>query len=313
MGLPQIKAPYLIAIVGPTGVGKSQLALRLAQQFNGEIISADSRQIYRYLDIGTAKPGREERALVPHHLIDIVNPDEDFSLAQYQQLAYQAIEDIHQRGRLPWLVGGSGLYVWAVVEGWSIPPVPPAPALRRTLAGRAAKGEVVELYQELVELDPVAAQKIDPRNVRRVIRALEVTRSAGVPFSQLQQKKAPPFQTLMIGLTADRAELYRQIDLRVDEMLAHGLVDEVRKLVQMGYGFNLPAMSGVGYRQIGLHLRGELSLTEAIQQIKYETHRFVRHQYNWFRLSDKRICWFDTKGEVESIINAKVAEFLSSA
>jgi tRNA dimethylallyltransferase len=303
----------LIAIVGPTAASKSRLALHLAQQFNGEIVSADSRQMYGHMDIGTAKPGGEERALVPHHLIDILNPDEDFSLAQYQQLAYHTIADIHQRGKLPWLVGGSGLYVWAVVEGWSIPPVPPDLALRRTLAERAAKGEVAELYQELMALDPVAAQKIDPRNVRRVIRALEVTRSAGVPFSQLQQKKAPPFQTLMVGLTADRAELYRRIDARVDEMLAHGLVDEVKKLVKMGYSFNLPAMSGIGYRQIGRHLRGELSLAEAIQQIKYETHRLARHQYNWFRLSDQRIQWFDVRGGVESEIAARVAEFLHNA
>jgi tRNA dimethylallyltransferase len=302
----------LVAIVGPTAVGKSQLALRLARQFNGEIVSADSRQIYRYMDIGTAKPGREERALVLHHLIDIVNPDEDFSLARYQKLAYQTIADIHQRGRLPVLVGGSGLYVWAVVEGWSIPPVPPDPALRRTLVERAAKGEVAELYQELMALDPVAAQKIDPRNVRRVIRAFEVARSAGVPFSQAQQKKAPSFQTLMVGLTANRVELYRRIDDRVDEMLARGLVDEVKKLVKMGYSLSLPAMSGIGYRQIGRHLQGELGLAEAIQQIKYETHRFARHQYNWFRLNDQRIQWFDITSEVESAITARVAEFLNS-
>lgn len=302
----------LIAIVGPTAAGKSRLALRLAPELDGEILSADSRQMYRYMDIGTAKPGREERALVPHHLIDILNPDEDFSLAQYQQLAYHTIVDIHQRGKLPWLVGGSGLYVWAVLGGWSIPPVPPDPALRRTLAERAAKGEVAELYQELMVLDPVAAQKIDPRNVRRVIRALEVTRSAGVPFSQLQQKKAPPFQTLIIGLTADRAELYRRIDLRVDEMITKGLVEEVKKLVNMGYGFNLPAMSGIGYRQIGLYLRGELSLAEAIQQIKYETHRFARHQYNWFRLNDSRIQWFDIKDEVDSKVIKQVSQFMTA-
>ena len=303
----------LVVILGPTATGKSRLALRLAQQFNGEIVSADSRQIYRHLDIGTAKPNHQEQALVPHHLIDIVNPDEDFSLAQYQQLAYQTIADIHQRGKLPWLVGGGGLYVWAVLEGWSIPPVPPDPALRRTLTERAAKGEVAELYQELVAIDPAAAQKIDPRNVRRVIRALEVTRSAGIPFSRLQRKKTPPFQTLIIGLTAARDELYRRIDARVDEMMARGLVDEVKNLVNMGYGLNLPAMSGIGYLQIGRHLQGELSLAEAIQQIKYGTHRLARHQYNWFRLSDKRIHWFEVWGGVESAIAARVAEFLGRA
>jgi len=313
MGLPQVKAPRLVAIVGPTATGKSRLAIRLAQGLNGEIVSADSRQIYRHMNIGTAKPNHQEQALVPHHLIDIVNPDEDFSLAQYQQLAYHTIADIHQRGKLPWLVGGSGLYVWVVLEGWSIPPVPPDPGLRRTLTEQAAKGEVAELYQELAKVDPAAAQKIDPRNVRRVIRALEVTRSAGIPFSQLQQKKAPPFQTLIIGLTAARDELYRRIDARVDEMMARGLVDEVKNLVNMGYGLNLPAMSGIGYLQIGRHLQGELSLAEAIQQIKYGTHRLARHQYNWFRLNDNRIHWFEVWDGVESAITAGVAEFLGRA
>lgn len=302
---------HLIAIIGPTGIGKSRLALRLAQDFNGEIVSADSRQVYRYMDIGTAKPGQPELSLVPHHLIDIVNPDEDFSLAQYQQLAYRTIDDIQQRNKLALLVGGSGLYVWAVLEGWGIPQVPPDLEFRRSLEEKAARSRADELYQELVKVDPVAAQRIDPRNVRRVIRALEVSRSTGTLFSQLQHKKTPPFDVLIIGLTTDRAELYRRIDSRVDKMMELGLVEEVRKLMDMGYGFNLPAMSGIGYKQIGLFLRGELTLAAAIQQIKFATHRFVRHQYNWFRLEDKRIQWFDIKGEVESEITARVAGFIS--
>ncbi len=301
----------LIAIVGPTGVGKSQLALRLAQHLNGEIVSADSRQVYRYMDIGTAKPSRQELSLVPHHLIDVVNPDEDFSLAQYQQLAYRAINDIQQRNKLALLVGGSGLYIWAVLEGWEIPQVPPDPEFRRSLKEKAARDGVEKLYQELVKVDPAAARSIDPRNVRRVIRALEVYRYAETPFSQLQHKKAPPFDALIVGLTADRAELYRRIDARVDRMIELGLVEEVRKLVNMGYDFSLPAMSGIGYKQIGMFLRGELTLESTIEQIKFETHRFARHQYNWFRLSDKRIRWFDVKGEVESAVTTLAAGFIS--
>jgi len=194
----------LVAIVGPTGIGKSQLALHLAQTFNGEIVSADSRQVYRHMDIGTAKPGLEELSLVPHHLLNIIDPDEDFSLAQYQRLAYRVIADIEQRNKLPLLIGGSGLYVWSVLEGWKIPSVPPDLEFRHSLEEKAAKAGKDELYQELVKVDPIAAQGIDPRNVRRVIRALEVHRSTQTPLSQLRHKQAPPFKTLIIGLTADR-------------------------------------------------------------------------------------------------------------
>jgi tRNA dimethylallyltransferase len=299
----------LIAIGGPTGIGKSQLALRLAQTFGGEIVNADSRQVYRHMDIGTAKPAPRELSLVPHHLIDIVDPDEDFGLARYQELAYRAIGDIQQRDRLPLLVGGSGLYVWAVLEGWGIPKVPPDPEFRHRLEEKAAGLGREEVYQELVRVAPTAAQNIDPRNVRRVIRALEVYRSQGADF--VHHKKAPPFGKLIIGLTTDREELYRRIDLRVDEMIKQGLVAEVEKLVNMGYGLDLPAMSGIGYRQIGLFLKGELTLPAAIQQIKHETHRFVRHQYAWFRLKDERIKWFDIQRQPESEIRSMLAEFIT--
>ena len=300
----------VLAIVGPTGVGKSRLALRLAQAFDGEIVSADSRQVYRYMDVGTAKPSREELSLIPHHLIDIVDPDESFSLAQYQRLAYKAIEGIHQHDKLAILVGGSGLYVWSVLEGWGIPQVPPDLEFRHSLEEKAARVGGRELYDELTRVDPVAAQRIDPRNVRRTIRALEVHRRAEVPFSQLQRKQAPPFETLIVGLTADRGELYRRIDLRIDEMIEQGLVDEVKQLVNRGYGFNLPAMSGIGYRQIGMFLRGELTLAAAIQQIKFETHRLVRQQYTWFQLKDDRIKWFDIQSKVDSQIIAPLSRFI---
>jgi len=299
----------LVAIVGPTAIGKSQLALYLAQTFDGEIVSADSRQVYRHMDTGTAKPSPEELSLVPHHLINIINPDENFSLAQYQGLAYQAISDIQEGNKLALLVGGSGLYLWSVVEGWGIPQVPPDPELRQSLE-EVAKADKDELYQQLMKVEPVAGQRIDPRNIRRVTRALEVYNSTQTPFSQLQRKQAPPFDIFIIGLTADRAELYRRIDARVDEMIEQGLVEEVKKLVNMGYDSNLPAMSGIGYKQIAIFLRGEMTLPAAIQQIKFETHRFVRHQYNWFQLNDDRIYWFDILNEPDSKITELVAKFI---
>jgi tRNA dimethylallyltransferase len=294
----------LVAVVGPTGVGKSRLALYLARALDGEIVSADSRQVYRYMDIGTAKPTPPELSLVPHHLIDAASPDEDFSLAQYQQLACKAIADINQRHKLALLVGGSGLYVWSVLEGWQIPAVAPDPEFRRRLEAKAAGGGEEELYQELARLDPVAAQRIDPRNVRRTIRALEVHRRAEAPISQMQGKAPPSFDALIIGLTAERTELYQRIDLRVDDMVKRGLVDEVKQLLERGYDASLPAMSGIGYKQISLFLEGKLTLAASIQQIKFETHRLVRHQYSWFRLKDDRIRWFDIQKDKEAKILA---------
>jgi tRNA dimethylallyltransferase len=302
----------LVAIVGPTGIGKSRLALHLASLYRGEIVSADSRQVYRYLDIGTAKPGPQEQAEVPHHLISIVNPDEDFSLARYQTLAYQAIADIHRRGKLPFLVGGSGLYVWAVLEGWRIPRVSPDLKFRYNLERRAGEGGADELYRELVRVDPEAAKKIDPSNIRRVIRALEVHEKAKKPFSQLGDKKAPAFQALVIGLTAERAELYRRVDQRVEDMVAQGLVAEVENLLKMGYDLKLPAISGIGYRQIGDFLKGELTLDDAKKQIKSETHRFIRHQYAWFRLKDERIHWFDVPRQGDAEIEKALADFVKN-
>jgi tRNA dimethylallyltransferase len=296
----------LLAVVGPTGVGKSRLAFSLAKALDGEIVSADSRQVYRYMDIGTDKPTPREQKSVPHHLIDIVNPDEDFSLAQYQQLAYKAIKNINKRQKLALLVGGSGLYIWSVLEGWQIPEVAPDPEFRRLLEEKAAGGGEKELYDELARLDPPAAQKIDPRNVRRTIRALEVHHNAEAPISQMQGKKAPLFNTVIIGLTADRPELYRRIDLRVDEMIKRGMVEEVRQLIERGYDTGLPAMSGIGYKQIALFLNGELTLADAVRQTKFETHRLARHQYSWFRLKDVRIGWFDIQKDKEAKILARL-------
>lgn len=286
----------LVAIVGPTAVGKSALATRLAQAFDGEIVSADSRQVYRYMDIGTAKPSPEERALVPHHIIDVVDPDQDFTLALYHKMASSAIEDIQRRGRLALLVGGSGLYIKSITEGFSIPPVAPDAKLRHSLEQKVAREGHESLHNELKAIDPVAADGIDPRNVRRVIRALEVYHATGTPFSH-QQQGTPAFDCLMIGLTTDRDGLYVMIDSRVDSMMQRGLVAEVEGLLERGYSLDLPAMSGLGYKQIGQYINGEMGLEEAVQRIKYDTHRFARHQYAWFRPVDGSIHWFDVKGE----------------
>jgi tRNA dimethylallyltransferase len=302
----------LVAIVGPTGIGKSRLALHLSTVFPGEIVSADSRQVYRFLDIGTAKPSPEDLSRVPHHLIDIINPDEEFSLAQYQELAFTAIADIQRRRHLPFLVGGSGLYVKAVLENWQIPRVSPDPRFRYNIGRLANGGGADELYRELAEIDPVAAQKIDRRNVRRVIRALEVHARTGRPFSGQGKKGTPGFQSLVIGLTTDRSSLYEIVDRRVDDMFARGLVAEVENLLKMGYDFNLPALSGIGYRQVGQYLRGELSLDEARYKMKIETHRLIRHQYAWFRLKDETIRWFDVAHPADADIEETVNRFLNA-
>ncbi len=301
----------LLAVVGPTAVGKSQLALHLAKDFDGEIVNADSRQVYRHMDIGTAKPSSTEQSLVRHHLIDIINPDESFSLAIYQKLAIEATEAIQKRNKLPLLVGGSGLYIWSVLEGWRIPPVAPNIEFRHSLEIRAEKEGVYALYQELQKADPVAATKIMPNNLRRIIRALEICQAMGSPVSELQQKEPPPFPILIIGLTMRRDDLYRRIDSRVDGMIKQGLADEVKDLMTKGYGLELPSMSGIGYKQIGMFLKGRLGLPTAVQQMKYETHRFARHQYAWFHLNDVRIHWLDVSANAQNKASNLVETFRS--
>lgn len=279
----------LFVILGPTAVGKSAVALGLAQEFGGEIVSADSRTIYRGMDIATAKPTRAEQALLPHHLIDVVEPDEELTLAEYQQRAYAAIDDILARGKLPLLVGGTGLYVRAVVEGYNIPRVPPNVARRSELEQVPAP----ELYARLRALDPDIALTILPNNTRRMIRALEVIEATGAKMSEQQTRHPPSYTITQLGLTLPRPLLYARVDARIEKMLADGLVDEVRGLVERGYSLNLPSMTGLGYREIGAYVRGEISLDEAVTLLKSNTRKFIRHQANWFRPSDARIHWFD--------------------
>jgi tRNA dimethylallyltransferase len=296
----------LVAIVGPTAVGKTAYAIRLALAFAGEIVSADSRQVYRGMDIGTAKPTREEQSRARHHLLDLVNPGEPFTLSQYQHLAYAAIADIHARGKLPFLVGGSGLYVRAVLEGLSIPRVPPNPERRAALE----REDSAALYARLQQVDAQAAERIDPRNKRRVIRALEVCEATGRPISELQWHQAPDYALLRIGLTLPRDELYERINARVDAMIAAGLVDEVQRLMAAGYDLDTPSMSGLGYRQIALYVKGEVTLDEAVRLLKRDTRRFVHHQYSWFRLDDPRIHWFDVSHTPFEALRDLIAQFL---
>ncbi|MHB0878296.1 MAG: tRNA (adenosine(37)-N6)-dimethylallyltransferase MiaA [Anaerolineae bacterium] len=293
--------PPLLAIVGPTAVGKTDLALALAERHAIEAVSADSRQIYRGMDVGTAKPTPEERLRLPHHLIDVVDLDQVLTLAEYQEAAFAAIAAITACGRLPVLVGGTGLYVWAVVENWLIPRVAPNPDVRRALEEEATRLGGAHMHARLAAVDPEAAAKIHSANVRRVIRALEVHHVSGRPISEQQRKGPPRYDSLIVGLTGKRAWLYERADRRVDAMVERGLVAEVAALLSRGYSTALPAMSGLGYRQIADYLEGTYPLAEAVRRVKTGTHRFIRQQYTWFAPDDPRIHWFEAPVVVEAV------------
>ncbi len=303
----------LVAVVGPTAAGKTAVALHLAQALDGEIVSADSRQVYRLMTIGTAKPSPEELSRVPHHLIDILDPDGGLTLAEFQKMAYNAINAVLARNRLPFLVGGTGQYVWAVLEGWQIPRVPPDRALRKELEAFAEEHGSEALHGCLAAKDPRAARAIDHRNIRRVIRALEVCLKAGQPITELQRRVPPPYDLHIFGLDHPREELYRRIDARVDAMMESGLLQEVERLAAAGYGWDLPSMTGLGYAQLGKYLRGEVTLEEAVSEIKTQTHRFVRQQYTWFRPDDPRIHWFDlSRASADDVLAAARASLRAS-
>ena len=303
--MPSDKPP-LILIIGPTAVGKTELAIQLAERLGGEIISADSRLFYRGMDIGTAKPTPKEQARVPHHLIDIADPDEILSLAIFQQKAREAIADIHTRNKIPFLVGGTGQYIRAVTEGWSPPEVKPDERLRDELRRmKEEKGETW-LYEKLKGLDPLAAEKIDPRNVRRAVRALEVILTTGRKFSEQRGQSESPYHLITIGLTRPRAELYERVDQRIDMMFAKGLLDEVKSLLERGYSPSLPTMSAIGYRECVRVIKGELSEEQAKAEIRRATRIFVRRQANWFKESDANIKWFRVEDRVVERIEAYI-------
>ena len=292
--------PLVVAVVGATATGKTALAIALARRLGGEIINADSRQVYRGMDIGTAKPTSAEQAAARHWLIDVVAPDQPFTLANFLDQANAAVDDVLSRRRMPIIAGGTGQYVWALLEGWRVPRVPPNRELRAELEALAERDGADALAAELRAIDPASADAIDPRNVRRVIRAIEVTRATGRRFSEWQERERPAFDATIIGLGMQRAALYTRIDARVDAMMsgrtaagAGGLVDEVRGLNAAGYGCDLPPMTGIGYRQACEHIAGECSVEEAAARIKTETHRLARMQHTWFRANDARIGWLD--------------------
>ncbi len=306
------EAHPLIIILGPTGVGKTRLAIELAGKLNGEIVGADSRQIYRHMDIGTAKPTAEQRAQIAHHLIDFVTPDYNLSLAEYQDAAYSAINDIHERGKLSFLVGGSGQYITAVEEGWSIPRVPPNPALRAELEDYVAQTSPGTLHDRLRKVDPVSADRIHPNNIRRVIRALEVQTLTGRAISELQMKRPPPYRLRRLGLTLPRSTLYPQVDARVEEMIAAGFVDEVKRLLDMGYARDLPSMTGLGYLEMAGHILDGALLDEAVERTKFSTHEFIRQQDVWFRGHDNGILWHNVEDLDVDALAQELQEWLAS-
>lgn len=284
----------LIVVVGATATGKTSAAIRLAHRFQGEIVSADSRYLYRGMNVGTATPTEAEMSGVPHHLISFLDPADDYSLSLYQRDALAAIADIHRRGRIPILAGGTPLYVNALLEGWHIPEAAPDSAFRAEMEQLVAKEGSELVHGQLAEIDPVAAARISSSNVRRVIRALEIHHVTGRRMSDLEGKSPPPFRALVIGLQLPRDELYRRIDERVDAQMAAGWADEVRRLLRDGVSTDSPAMSAIGYAEIAEMLRGEATLDETVERIKFRTHRYARHQLTWLRRM-QRVRWFDPR------------------
>lgn len=281
--------PRVIAIVGPTASGKTSVAVEVARRVRAEVISADSRQVRRGMVIGTAAPTLGELADVLHHLVAVTEPDATWNLNDWLEEARTLVSEIHERGAVPLVVGGTGQYVWALLEGWDVPSVPPQPEFRATLEARAAAGEGVALYEELRAVDPASADRIDPRNSRRVIRALEIVEATGRPVPLLEPRD-PGFDWHVIGLRWSREAIHERADRRVVAMFEEGLLDEVRDLVAR-YGRDFDALRSIGYREALGVVEGILSVGEAIERTQIETHRLIRMQANWFREDDPRIQW----------------------
>jgi len=310
MSLPDSKPP-LVVILGPTAVGKTAVSIQLAIRLNGEIVSADSRLFYRGMDIGTAKPSLGERQQVPHHLIDVAEAGETWNLTIFQQAAAQAIKEIHARGRLPFLVGGTGQYIHAVIHGWQPPAAGPDLHLRAELEEQAHQYGAGWLYDELQRLDPQAAQHIDPRNLRRTIRALEVIRLTGRMFSAQRGQLESPYRLMKIGLTLPRQDLYARVDARIDAMFAAGFLQEVEQLLAAGVSPHAPAMTSIGYRECIAVLQGAMSPEQAVIQMRRNTRRFIRRQANWFKMDEPTIHWFRADLVTSAILETTIQHFLS--
>lgn len=280
------------AIVGPTAVGKTRLAIELAKILNGEILSCDSMQIYRGMDIGTAKANREEQAQIPHHLIDIVNPDDDFTVADYQSRAQKIITQLNEHNKLPLLVGGTGLYYQAVVDDYNFFPMHSRMAARKKWEDITDQEGLEYVYEKLQNIDPEYADKISPNDRKRIIRALEVYDLTGHPFSEFQTRNTGKYNLVAIGLDLERKALYQKIEQRVDEMITQGLIDEVKELRSQGYSPELNSMQALGYKQVYCYLEGLLTYAEMLNEIKKETRRYAKRQLTWFR-KDSRITWIN--------------------
>nr|WP_321404203.1 tRNA (adenosine(37)-N6)-dimethylallyltransferase MiaA [uncultured Desulfobacter sp.] len=292
----------IITICGPTGVGKTGFAIAMARELNTEIIGADSMQIYKYMDIGTAKPDAHERRLAKHHLVDFLDPAQNFDAKQFTALADQTIDDLETKGRVPVVAGGTGLYIRALIHGlFRGKPVCPATLdqLNQTLEEQG--GNV--LHAQLAQCDPEAAEKIHPNDGFRIVRALEVFLTTGVPISQCRQNhdfRSDRYQSLTFGLHMDRKLLYDRINQRVDIMMEQGLLDEVKSLVNRGYSLELKSMQSIGYRHMGMYLKGEVSLDEAVRLLKRDTRRYAKRQFTWFN-KEKNLIWINVQ-EIEKAI-----------
>lgn len=282
----------LLVIVGPTAVGKTEISIQVAKQLNGEIISADSMQIYRGMNIGTAKPDMKERAGIPHHMLDVVDPGQPFSVADFQALARQKIREIAARGQLPILAGGTGLYVRAVIDPYNFIPADTDWNLRARLGRKAKEAGLPALHKWLSEVDPIAAKRIHANDERRIIRALEVYQTTGQPLSfwEQQTEKRPLYDLIMIGLNRPRAELYARINQRVDFMLEQGLLDEAQNLLAQGLDEGFIASQAIGYKEFFAYLQGKESLADATEKLKQGTRRYAKRQLTWFR-ADQRAHW----------------------
>lgn len=293
------KLPKIIVIVGPTASGKTSISLKIAKKWSGEIVSADSRQIYRGMNIGTAKPTKKELTAVPHHMINIKNTDENYTALEYKCNAIKAIKKIIAKNKLPILVGGTGLYIKAVVDNLNIPEAAPDSKLRKKLEKEIEKHGLKHLFGKLIKLDPEAAYIVDPNNPRRIIRALEVAIKTGKPFSTQRKIGSPLFDFIEIGIEWPKNILDKRINKRVDLMIKDGLIDEVKNLIKQ-YGQN-QSFDAIGYREVVDYLNGKISLDEAINLIKKNTRNYAKRQMTWFK-KDKRIHWIKNEKEAEKLI-----------
>jgi tRNA dimethylallyltransferase len=308
---PDTMKSKIIIILGPTGVGKSETALELAQEFGAEIINADSLQVYRYMDVGTGKPSKAERERVPHHVIDVVDPDEEFNAAVFRKLSLESVENIQRRGRAAIVCGGTGLYIKALTGGLFTGP-PRDTEIRKKFEAEIDGCGLNTLYKRLQDIDASATSWIHPNDRQRIIRALEVYDLTGQPISAWQAEHAftaRGFDTLMLGLNRDRAELYELINRRCNRMIDEGLPEEVRGLVEKGYGLTLRPMQSVGYRHMGLLLSGQMSAVEALELMKRDTRRLAKRQLTWFR-QNREVQWYHPDTGRDGL-KAAVADFLS--